>query len=40
LSKGPNSKEVPLLFIVSHITRHAVHTSHPEILVATTPHVI
>jgi len=24
----------------SHTTRHAVHTSQPEILVATTPHII
>jgi hypothetical protein len=24
--------------VVSHTTRHAVHTSQPETLVATTPH--
>jgi len=31
---------VSCILITLHTTRHTVHTSQPEILVATTPHII
>jgi len=32
--------ELISVYCESHTTRHAVHTSQPEILVATTTHII